>query len=306
MTFARGVTLPIATTLGHADTSSLGPTAGNGFFQRWPDDLAMLVASDVDAVRITFDWARLQPRPGEFSGDWVEWYDNVIAASDALGIAVWATMYDAGVPKWFDNEGGLDDDSATIRWWPRFVERVAERFGDTVHGWIPFAVLPSDLPLEAWTDTWGILGAGPPPVATSFAFADGVGHIARRLEQLDIVGLALDTTIDIDINPTDDEVRIAGDRWADAIYEAVDAAASKPLLITEFTPDHHDPEVSALLVARLVEVVDAAVADGVDIATCFVDPAIAGPDSDLGLFDSDRAPLPAASAYFTAAPAPDA
>ena len=42
MTLRRGAALTTAATLGHADTADLGPTAGNGFRTRWPDDLAAL------------------------------------------------------------------------------------------------------------------------------------------------------------------------------------------------------------------------------------------------------------------------
>jgi beta-glucosidase len=305
VTFSRGVTLPTAVTLGHAATSNLGPTAGNDFSERWRDDLALLGACGAESIRLNFDWARLQPRSGDFAPDWVEWYETLLGESRSVGLAVWATLYDAGVPRWFDDEGGLGDDEATIRWWPRFVERVAESFGDAVDGCIPFAVLPSDLPLRAWEDTWGILGGGRPPVATSFSFADGVGDVSRRLDSLDIVGITLDPMIDPEANPSDDEIRITGDRWADALYAAADAAASKQLLVTEFSPNHRDPDVNGRLVERLVEVVDAAVDDGLGVTTCFVDPAIAGPDSDFGLFDSSREPTPAASVYLADVTASD-
>jgi Glycosyl hydrolase family 1 len=298
VTFQRGVLLPVADTLGHADTSNLGPTTGNGFVHQWPDDVALLASSGATAVRITLDWARLQPRHNEFSGDWVEHYENIVTAAHAAGMSVWATMYDGGLPRWFDDEGGLDDDEAMIRWWPRYVERVAERFGDTISGWLPFAVIPTDLPLRVWTDTWGILGGGGPPVSTSFSFADGIGHVSRRLDELDIIGFALATTIDPTSAPTDTDIRIAGDRWADRIYEAADAAASKPLLVSEFVLDHGDPDTCARLVDRLVEVVDAATADGLDLSTCFVGPAIAGPESPVALFDADREALPAADSFF--------
>jgi Glycosyl hydrolase family 1 len=300
MTFDRGVTLPVAVTLGYDDACDLGPTTGNDFVRQWPDDLKLLAESGVESVRITFDWARLQPRHDAFSGDWVEHYENVIDAATTSGIAVWATMHDGGVPRWFDDEGGLDDDEALIRRWPRFVERVAERFGDGVSGWLPYAVLPADLPARVWTDTWSILRGGKPPVSTSFSFAAGVGDVSRRLDELDIVGFTLESTIDPDTEPSDADVRIAGDRWADAIYEAADAAHSKPILVSEFVLDHLDVDVCAVLVERLVGVLDAATADGLDLSTCFVGPAIAGPGSPAALFDIDRAPQPAVASYVRA------
>ena len=38
----------------------------------------------------------------------------------------------ARIPRWFDNDGGFDDDETFTTWWPRWVERIADRFGDSV------------------------------------------------------------------------------------------------------------------------------------------------------------------------------
>lgn len=297
MTFNRGATLPVAATLGHADTSTLGPTAGNGFYKRWPDDLALLADRGCTDLRLTLDWARLQPKPGEFSGDWSERYENIFSAAEAIGITVWATMYDTGVPKWFDNEGGIDDAEAVERWWPRWVERVAERFGDEVRGWIPFAVVPPGLPTQVWTDTWNILGGDDSPVASSHQARDGFA-LVPDLAHLDLVGIALETLIDTEAVPSDDELRHAGERWEQAIHDAAEAADGLPLIVSEFTPHHMDPKVGGLIVERFVDVVDSAIADGIEVTTCFLDPAIAGPEFPLGLIDRDRTPQPAADAYF--------
>jgi len=139
MTFVRGATLTTATTFGHADTSNLGPTAGNGFDQRWPDDLALLQHLGITDIRLTFDWARLQPKPGEFDGAWSDLFEQIVAAADAIELRVWATLHDGAEPRWITNEGGLPSDDVTERWWPRYVERVADKFGSGIAGWIPFA-----------------------------------------------------------------------------------------------------------------------------------------------------------------------
>jgi hypothetical protein len=297
VTEAYGVTLPVADTLGHAATSTLGPTIGSGFLQRMADDLSLLSEHGVTAVRLTFDWARLQPKANEFSAEWVETYNDIVSAADAAGIAVWATLFDAGVPRWFDDEGGISDDEALTRRWPHFVERVAERFGDRLAGWIPFAVFPSGLPARVWTDTWAILGGGAPPVATSFATGGGVGHIAQWLGQLDAVGIALDSLV-TETTPSETEIRVAGDRWADAIHEAADLAGSIPIVVTDFTPGQSDPELDGRLVERMVEIVTDAIDDGIAITVAFAGPGIAGSSEDSGLFDIDRAPTPAGLAYF--------
>ena len=170
MSFTRGATLTTAATFGHADTSNLGPTAGNGFYKRWPDDLALLQELGITDIRLTFDWARLQPKPGNFDGDWSDRFEQMIAASDAIGLRVWATLHDGAEPRWVTNEGGIYDETVSEKWWPRFAERVADRFGDSIAGWIPFTAIDSQFSASAWRNTWTTLGGGPVQVGCHFPY----------------------------------------------------------------------------------------------------------------------------------------
>lgn len=304
MTFRRGATLPVSVTLGHADTCDLGPTAGNGFYKRWPDDLALLADLGVTDLRLTFDWARFQPKPGEFSGAWVERYENVVQAATAVGMTVWAALHDAGVPRWFVNEGGLDDDEAVTAWWPRWVERVADRFGDAVEGWIPFAELPNGLPDQVWIDTWGILGGGDADVVLSLTAADGFGAATRHEGRFGRLGIAFDALADPDVSVDafgDDLLDGESNRWTEAVHSAAEAVSGAPIVVSRFTPNHDDPDVDGRLMDRMVGVLDAAIADGITVDTCFVEPAIAGPDSAMALLGTDRTPRPAAEVYLTSA-----
>ena len=300
MTFRRGATLPVVTSFGYAESCDLGPTAGNGFYKRWPDDLALLADSGVEDLRLTFDWARLQPKPGEFSGAWVERYENMLDAADAVGIRVWATLYDSGVPKWFANEGGIDDDEALGSWWPRWTERMADTFGDRVGGWIPFATISGSMPDSVWTTTWNVLGGGEPPVASSLQAIDGFGFGGRRDGEFDVFGVALDTLLDQHEPVEPQALDEAAERWATALRDASTAADGQPLMISRFTPHHVDPDVGGKMVERIVTVVDDAIDDGMDVIAVLLEPAIAGPESPIALFDSDRAPQPAAEVFLVA------
>lgn len=302
-TFRRGASLPVATTLGHADTSDLGPSAGNGFFTRWPDDLALLAEHGLTDLRLTFDWARLQPRPGEVSSAWTERYENVFDAAEAIGLTVHAALLDDGVPRWFANEGGLDDDEAVVRWWPRWVERVADRFGDRVDVWIPFSVVPAGLPDQAWRDTWRTLGGDDAPVTLSISASDDVPRIGRVDSTFDAIGVALDTGVAADAAVGDIELDDVAERWTQALHDVADAAPDRPMIVSRFVLDHELSEVNGRLVGRLVDVLDAAIDDGLDLSTCLVEPAIAGPDSNAALFDVTRRPLPTADAYLPPRPA---
>lgn len=182
---ALGASLPTLVALGpSAQSNDPDPTrTGNGFHSQFPDDLGALATIGVTTLRLGFDWARLQPRPGDLDGHWVEWYSDVITAASTHGIRVWPSLLERMIPAWFDDEGGFCDPKAAGRRWPRFVEQIADIFGDRVGGWFPiddpigFAARTEtedprrhgeivDTLVVAWRDAWRILHGGP-PVATS-------------------------------------------------------------------------------------------------------------------------------------------
>jgi len=306
MSFLRGVNLTTEATLGFADAADIGPTAGNGFYTRWPDDLALLQETGVTDIGLTLDWARLQPRPGQLDGDWMERFENILAAADAIGLRTWATLHDGSVPRWFANEGGVDDDEALTKWWPRWVERVADKFGDDVQGWVPFATIPSDAPDQPWIDTWRILAGGVPPVVASIDVAaepDDVGQLALRYAPYSAqLGLHLEVDFSSDSDPDPELLAACAARWSTTLREVHEQVSDKPLALTSFTAGHTDADFAGTIVESFVAVADDALSDGIEIGTCFVGPAIAGPDSPAGLLDEGRAPTPTTSAYLPPSP----
>ena len=294
MSFRRGAVLSTSSTLGFADTADVGPTAGNGFFRRWPDDLAALQDAGATDVRLTIDWARLQPKPNAFDDDWAERFEQMIAAATAIDLRVWATLHDGSIPRWLDNEGGLADDEAFTRWWPRWVERAAERYGDLVGGWVPFAAVPAGMPAQPWRDTWGILGGGTAPVvATVDPDHTPVDGFSGLISALGIVLRARwDRTDDLE----QCDLERAGGRWGAVVRDAAEAADA-PIVISGFRPTHDDPETASRIVEHLVGALDDALADGVAVDLCFLEPAISSPESPSGLLDADRAPTPAGVAF---------
>ncbi len=300
MAFIRGATLTTATTFGHADTSNLGPTAGNGFYQRWPDDLALLRDLGITDIRLTFDWARLQPKPGDFDGDWSDRFEQILAASNAIGLSVWATLHDGAEPRWVTNEGGLHDDTVAEKWWPRFAERVADRFGENIAGWIPFAGIDDQLSATGWRNTWTTLTGGTAPVVAALG-ADHLDAVDDYLDTSDIIGIGLAHGELADSDPDDERLDQLRVRLHDAISAAAEAAAGHQLIISQFTPHHDDADVAGQIVGALVSAVTGAIADGVDLGAVFLDPAIAGPDSPNGLLSAERAAQPASDAYLPTA-----
>ena len=163
---------------------------GNEFGTRYAEDFALLAEHGLRAVRLTIDWARLVPAAGRPDATELERLGQVLDAADGAGVGVWACLHDLALPGWFLDEGGFADDKARV-WWSRWVELVADGFGDRFAGWVPLAEPvtwaldgyllgvtppgrrdPEQLAAAirgvhlAWRDAWRILRGGA-PVATS-------------------------------------------------------------------------------------------------------------------------------------------
>jgi Glycosyl hydrolase family 1 len=179
-----GAVISVRTTLGAAASSNL---PGDG--RRVTDliePIASLRQAGVDRVRISVDWARLEPRRGHLDRDVIEDYQRLL--EQCSGLEVWACLFDGDVPAWFDDEGHFADAKNAARAWPRHVEHVAEHFGDRITAWVPMdrpaqfaraAFIDGRFPpkrtderihadvvrnlLVAWRDSWRILH-GPQPV----------------------------------------------------------------------------------------------------------------------------------------------
>ena len=149
-----------------------------------PDDLADLASVSITDVRLAVRWPDLQPAADRWSGPAVEALTTAIAAVREAGLTPWLALLGRRTPNWFEDEGGFADAKTAGRWWPRYVEGVADRVGDQAGGWFPM-VGPVGLAehafagrdetvlamgrrtlLVAWREAWRVLHGGP-PVATA-------------------------------------------------------------------------------------------------------------------------------------------
>jgi beta-glucosidase len=111
---------------------------GNGWGTNYADDARVLASIGVTAVRVTIDWARLEPAAGRVDGERVEHERRVLDAVRDAGLQPWLTLHHTAAPGWFaDDEGGFRDERARGYFWPRHVDRCAEWFEDVAAGWVP-------------------------------------------------------------------------------------------------------------------------------------------------------------------------
>lgn len=120
--------------LGRAENSG----DGNGFRAEFAEHFDLLVENGLRAVRLTIDWARVEPFPGRTDEEELERLEEIYLAAADRDLAVWTTLHHRSLPGWFSED---TDGFATTRGpslhWSRHVEHMAERFDPLTHLWAP-------------------------------------------------------------------------------------------------------------------------------------------------------------------------
>ena len=155
---------------------------GNGFAQRFAEDFQLLAGLGLTRLRLSLDWARLEPIEGYHDGAEVEHALEVLDSARRTGLAPWVCLHHRSTPGWFvDDLGGFGDERARDYQWARHVDWVAETFGHLVEGWLGIHQ-PVNLAAHGW-----FTGAMPPGDADPVGFSrtlEGLylaNHVAWRL-----------------------------------------------------------------------------------------------------------------------------
>jgi beta-glucosidase/6-phospho-beta-glucosidase/beta-galactosidase len=92
--------------------------AANTFWTRPELLLDAAATTGLNAFRLSLEWARLEPRPGEWDGRAAEGYASILAGSRARGLEPVVTLHHFADPAWLDADGWCADGAA------RFVAHV--------------------------------------------------------------------------------------------------------------------------------------------------------------------------------------
>lgn len=109
------------------------------FYSRYRDDIEILTSLNLNALRISLNWAVLCPdaKTGrkKLNPEGVKYYLEVLKTMKARGIKTFVTLFHFCLPKWLSDRGGwLNPETAEA--FGRFAELAAESFSDYVDYWI--------------------------------------------------------------------------------------------------------------------------------------------------------------------------
>jgi beta-glucosidase len=120
----------------HAPYTTCVESSGDAIDQwhRYEEDFALLAELGQNAHRLSLEWSRIEPAPGEFSAAALEHYRRVLGSLEQHGLTAFVTLHHFTLPRWLAERGGWLAPDAVERF-ARYVERVAGELGDL----IPFA-----------------------------------------------------------------------------------------------------------------------------------------------------------------------
>lgn len=115
----------------HDPSSPAVESSGDGIdhWHRYDEDYALLASLGQNAHRISLEWARIEPAPGEVSRAALDHYRRVLESMHRHGLRPLVTLYHFSLPRWCAQRGGwLAPDALDL--FGRYVSTVAEALGD--------------------------------------------------------------------------------------------------------------------------------------------------------------------------------
>ena len=110
------------------DTSSnstfSGEPSGNACdsYNRYEEDFDLAKGMNNNAVRISLEWSRIEPKEGEWDQNEIEHYKNVLKAAKDRGLQTFLTLHHFTKPQWITEIGGWENLVKTPKLFERFAK----------------------------------------------------------------------------------------------------------------------------------------------------------------------------------------
>jgi beta-glucosidase len=104
-------------------------------WNRWREDLHVIQQLGLNAYRLSVEWARIEPLPGQFDRAALDHYHEILENVREAGIEPIVTLHHFSNPLWLSERGGWARASVVDRF-AAYTARVADALGDVVRWWI--------------------------------------------------------------------------------------------------------------------------------------------------------------------------
>src|SRR3989344_2501458 len=107
------------------------------FWNRYEQDFDLLQQLNQNAFRLSLEWAKIEPKEGEFNQEAVYHYRQMLGSLKRRRIKSFVTLNHFTLPKWFADKGGFTK-RRNVYFFVRYAEKVARDLGYLVDFWITF------------------------------------------------------------------------------------------------------------------------------------------------------------------------
>lgn len=105
------------------------------FYHSFDADFGIAESLHQNSVRISIEWARIEPREKSFQEEEILHYIKVLKSARQRGLKIFVTLFHFTLPAWFAERGGFAV-SANIRHFTEYAEKLASRIGPLVDFWL--------------------------------------------------------------------------------------------------------------------------------------------------------------------------
>ncbi len=100
-------------------------------YNRYEKDFDLAKELNNNAIRISIEWARIEPKEGEFDKKEIEHYRKVLKAARSKNLKTFVTLHHFTNPIWFADLGAFAN-SQSKKYFSRYAKKVAEELGDLI------------------------------------------------------------------------------------------------------------------------------------------------------------------------------
>ncbi len=104
-------------------------------FNRYDEDFALANMLKHTATRISIEWARIEPKEGQFNEQAFMHYEKVLQSAKFYGLKTFVTLHHFTNPLWFAKKGGFEK-TENVEDFVRYAEKVAERLNEYTDFWL--------------------------------------------------------------------------------------------------------------------------------------------------------------------------
>ena len=101
-------------------------------YNRYEEDIKLLAAAGLNAYRFSIEWARIEPKQGQYDKKEIEHYRKVLECCRENGVEPVVTMMHFTSPVWVIKNGGWESE-ATVTAFAKYCSYVIEELGDLMH-----------------------------------------------------------------------------------------------------------------------------------------------------------------------------